>query len=215
MTACLKLLRFLWSKNQSVGELNSSPVLFWSQGTLEKSPVILSQLCILSPSCTLSAIVCLLCTQLCSNHIFGDCCPRNCELLGKTLATFVKAFLIEVTRSLQHELCGYLREKQPRKQAMTLVKVTSEEIAQTGWSSHFLGYSCLLLVPDCSWQEHWCPLHFSGLSGSSSRTQVLSWYLCVTLSSHAEGRSSPTSFPWQGSPLTCLISPLCSSPGVN
>lgn len=65
------------------------------------------------------------------------------------LATPVKAFLIEVARCLQHGLCGYLIEKQPRKQGTTLVKVTSEEPAQTGWEQPLP----LLLVPDCSWQE--------------------------------------------------------------
>jgi hypothetical protein len=48
-------------------------------------------------------------------------------------AVLLKAFMIEVTRCLQHRLCGYIRKRQPRKQGMTLVKVTSEEPVQTGW----------------------------------------------------------------------------------
>lgn len=125
LAGCLKLPCFIRNtKPESEEELNgfslshSVDPMFCSQVTLEKSLWY-------SHGCALWALPGLCQAQaitqwlFCSIQVFGDanpdCCQRNWELLGKMLPTPVKAFLIEIPRCLQHSLCGYLRERQPRK----------------------------------------------------------------------------------------------------
>lgn len=102
---CLKLPCFIRStKAESGEELNSFSLsqwrhhLFCSQGTLEKSPLVLPHLSsrALPGLCQSQASLLRVNKHTvapCSNQEFGganpDCCPRNCELLGKVLATLI------------------------------------------------------------------------------------------------------------------------------